>query len=266
MHNHANHRGNNKDGDSDNEVPLAHTEDAPTSTDLGARPAEGEIVSSDTQEADMTDLSQQQTPAEFWESRYLGKDSIWSGKVNQVLADVASTLTPGRALDLGCGEGGDALWLAENGWTAVGVDLSPTAVERGMAAARQKGLPFESVRLEAGDLTTWNTNERFDLVTCSYLHSWPAEIPRDEILHRSTGFVAPGGHLLVTSHAEPPPWADPESSKMHSLPTPESDFEALQLDPAKWEAITVETRERVATGPEGVIGELKDGVVLVRRL
>ena len=54
-------------------------------------------------------------PVDFWEERYAGADQVWSGKVNQVLADIASTLVPGRALDLGCGEGADVIWLAQHG-------------------------------------------------------------------------------------------------------------------------------------------------------
>ncbi len=146
---------------------------------------------------------------EWWEQRYAERDGIWSGRVNAVLADVAAELPPApgdrarRALDLGCGEGGDVVWLAEQGWDALGIDLSVTAIERGSRASVAAGVE-EQTAFVAADLATWATAARFDLVTASFLQSWPVEIPRAEILRRAAGFVAVGGHLLVTAHAAPP--------------------------------------------------------------
>ena len=68
--------------------------------------------------------------AGFWEERYASADAVWSGRVNATLAEVVSTLAVGRALDLGCGEGGDAIWLAQQGWQVTAVDVSPTAIAR----------------------------------------------------------------------------------------------------------------------------------------
>ena len=90
-----------------------------------------------------------QSAAEIWESRYADSDRVWTGKVNGVLADIAGALAPGNALDLGCGEGGDAVWLAQQGWHATGVDLSPTAVERGRRAAQSAGIPASALNLVA---------------------------------------------------------------------------------------------------------------------
>ncbi len=208
----------------------------------------------------------QATPAEFWEARYASTDRAWSGNVNQVLADVAGNLAPGRALDLGCGEGGDAVWLARHGWTVTGVDLSPTAIERGRAAAEAAGLTGDAARFEAADLATWTTSERYDLVTTSFLHSWPVLIPREDILRRATDFVAPGGHLLIVAHAAAPSWADPELAREHRFPTPASDLEALALEPGQWRVLVCETSERDVTAPDGTPATLADGVVLVQRL
>ncbi|SJM61017.1 bifunctional 2-polyprenyl-6-hydroxyphenol methylase/3-demethylubiquinol 3-O-methyltransferase UbiG [Gulosibacter sp. 10] len=210
--------------------------------------------------------AEQRSPAEYWESRYTELDRLWSGRVNRVLEDVASPLEPGRALDLGCGEGGDAAWLARRGWTTTGVDISPTAAERGRAAARELGISEASLRFEAGDLAEWSPEEPFDLVTCSFLHSWPVVIPREAILRRATGFVAPGGRLLVTSHAAAPAWADHEALHGYAFPTPESDLAALDLDPDAWEVLLAELRDREVTTPDGEPGTVVDGVVLVRRL
>lgn len=209
------------------------------------------------------------TLVEFWETRYQGVDRVWSGRVNAVLADTAVTLEPGSALDLGCGEGGDAVWLAQHGWRVTGVDVSPTAVARAAQAASALGLHPESLRFEASDLATWQAPEVYDLVTASFLHSWPVLIPRTEILRRAASYVAPGGHLLVTSHAAPPPWADTSHAHEHIFPTPEADLAdlALDADPAggTWQVVACEVRERGTTGPDGAPATLADSVVLVRR-
>ncbi|GAB3171493.1 class I SAM-dependent methyltransferase [Myceligenerans halotolerans] len=209
-------------------------------------------------------MSDTMTAREFWEDRYAGTDRVWSGRVNQVLTDVAGESAPGRALDLGCGEGGDAVWLARQGWTVTGVDLSPTAVTRGRAAAAAACLPPDRFRLVAADLATWTTEESYDLVTASFLQSWPVEIPRAEILRRATSFVAPGGRLLVVAHAAAPSWAPPEMVQGYPFPSPDGDLAALALD-AGWTVLAAETRKRATTSPDGGPATLLDGVVLVRR-
>lgn len=200
---------------------------------------------------------------DWWEQRYAERDGIWSGRVNAVLADVAGTLPVGRALDLGCGEGGDVVWLAEQGWDALGIDLSVTAIERGSRASVSAGVE-ERTAFVAADLATWETAARFDLVTASFLQSWPVEIPRAEILRRATGFVGVGGHLLVTAHAAPPHDDLPDELRDYRFPTPDEDLAALRLDDA-WEVVAAESRPRTATTPDGDPHEVLDSVVLVRR-
>ncbi|ROR95895.1 methyltransferase family protein [Salana multivorans] len=206
-----------------------------------------------------------ETAASFWEARYADAERVWSGRVNRVVAVVASALPPGRALDLGCGEGGDAVWLARNGWTVTGVDLSPTAIARGRAAASAAGLGEGELRLEAADLATWRAPGEYDLVCASFLQSWPVPIPREDILRRATGFVAPGGRLLLLAHAAAPSWSDHAMVHDHPFPTPEEDLAALALDAAHWEVLVCETREREATAPDGSPATLLDAVVLVQR-
>lgn len=206
--------------------------------------------------------------AEFWESRYAGQDQVWSGKVNGILAEVATMLHPGTALDLGCGEGGDVIWLAQHGWTATGVDISATAVARGRAAAVHLGIAAEAARFEAGDLSTWRPSGLFDLVTCSYLHTFDAAMPREQILRRAVSFVAPGGHLLITSHAAAPPWAkhsERSEHHKHDFPSPREELETLELDSAEWEVVISATQDREAQGPGGITGTVSDTVTLVRR-
>ncbi|MFV0453115.1 MAG: class I SAM-dependent methyltransferase [Propioniciclava sp.] len=222
-------------------------------------------------------MGDEQTAAEFWEARYADTDQVWSGRVNPVLAAIVAELPPGRALDLGCGEGGDAVWLAEHGWTAVGVDLSPTAVERGRREARARGLS-EEVTLVAADLEAWLADAAdrtastgaaaepgFDLAAASFLQSWPVEIPREAILRQATGVVAPGGRLLVVAHAAPPPWADPALVADRPFPQPEQDRDALGLDPDQWRILVCERRQRAVTAPDGSPATLLDSVLLVQR-
>jgi SAM-dependent methyltransferase len=208
--------------------------------------------------------------ATWWESRYADGERMWSGRVNAVLAEVVATLEQqgpaSSALDLGCGEGGDVLWLASRGWTATGVDLSLTATTRGRVAAEAAGVAGR-VRFVAADLATWDTGERFALVTASFLQSWPVAIPRAAILARATGFVAPGGHLLVTAHAAPPGDV-PEDLRSYRFPTPEGDLAALDLrgaDHDHWDVVTAEVRPRSVPRDDGTVHEVLDSVVLVRR-
>src|SRR5918997_3489935 len=76
----------------------------------------------------------------FWEGHYRGRERVWSGRPNPVLVDVVGSLRPGTALDLGCGEGGDAIWLARQDWRATAVDVSATALDRAAADAATAGV------------------------------------------------------------------------------------------------------------------------------
>lgn len=207
----------------------------------------------------------QQDPKEFWEARYGERDQIWSGKVNAVLQDVASSLRPGSALDLGCGEGGDAIWLAEHGWRALGVDISEAAVERARRAAKERGLGSDVIAFEAADLSELELPAHFDLVTASFLQS-PVELARASILRRAAAHVRREGHLLITAHGAPPPWAAPEhKAALHNF-SPDQEIADLGLRPGEWETVIAETRHRSAIGPDGNPAELDDSVVLLRRL
>lgn len=203
---------------------------------------------------------------EFWEAKYGGRDGVWSGRVNAALAQAAEDLEPGRALDLGCGEGGDALWLAERDWKVVGVDVSPTALARAEVAAERAGLSG-LVTWVASDLDHWTSTDEFDLVTASFLQS-PVALDRARILQAAAALVAPQGHLLVVAHAEPPPWAhehDQHRTTM-SFPTPESDLAMLDLPQDGWRTVAAELQDRQAFAPDGAEVVLRDSVVLVQRI
>ncbi len=204
-------------------------------------------------------------PTAFWEEKYAGSSGIWSGEPNRALVDEAAGLAPGRALDLGCGEGADALWLAGRGWTVTGLDLSPTALGRAEAAARAGGLD-DRVRWRVADLAdpaTWPDDAPYDLVTACFLQT-PLDFPRAEVLRGAAAHITPGGRLLVVAHAAPPPWSDMPTERHDEFPTVEREVADLALDET-WEVEVAEVREREATGPDGQRGHLLDTVVRARR-
>lgn len=201
--------------------------------------------------------------AAFWEDRYAGSDQVWSGKVNRVLAAIATTLTPGRALDLGCGEGADVIWLAQHGWDAIGIDISPTAITRATAAAEAAGIDHSRAGFLTADLTALPEGD-YDLVCASFLHS-PVALAREDILRHATTLVASDGHLLITSHAAFPDWADVPAGHQHRFLSPEEELAQLDLAPQDWEVVHAERRPRETTTPDGGPATLDDVVVLIRR-
>lgn len=216
-----------------------------------------------------------ESPEQHWESQYADSERRWSGKVNSTTADVVATLAVGDALELGCGEGGDAIWMAEQGWRVTAVDISTTAVRRGAQAAASRGVS-DRIGWVAHDLSTWSTEAMFDLVTATFFHS-RTEFPRTEILRRAAGRLRGGGHLLIVSHLfqsddDLPPWVHRhmEETGEHGPPpvdlTSEDEIAELALDPADWEVVLAEVRRREATGPDGVEhAAMKDAVTLLRR-
>ena len=107
------------------------------------------------------------------------EENYWFRRHLVVYEWIAARAHGRHIVDLACGEGADVIWLAENGWTATGVDISPTAIERGREAAGAAGLTGAS--FVAADLSAWSPSEPVDLVCSSFLHS-EVEFPRMEIL------------------------------------------------------------------------------------
>jgi len=202
-----------------------------------------------------------------WEEHYAAKPQVWSGRVNAQLAEIAAELTVTRALDLGCGEGADAIWLAERGWTVVAVDVSTTALSRARAAAESRGIT-DRIDFQQHDLTagfphgTFDPPGNFDLVSAQFLHS-TVEMDRIALLRQAASAVAPGGTFLIVDHAAAPPWA----SKMHhhEFPTAETVLSGLEPDDAQWQRIQVGSVDRSVLGPDGQEATLVDNVIRLMR-
>lgn len=213
-------------------------------------------------------VSGAQDPSVFWENRYASAEAVWSGRVNRSLADLVESWEPGRSLDLGCGEGGDVLWLAEHGWDATGIDLSTTAIARATEHAASRDI--SNARFVAADLGEWaelpasieGVEGSFDLVTASFLQS-PVELPRERVLRAAAARVAPGGRLVIISHAAPPSWAGDHPG---DFPSPDEELALLDLDAALWQVEVAETRGREITTPDSSKGTIDDTVVVVQRL
>ena len=135
---------------------------------------------------------------EYWNRRYAGKEFVWTVDANRFLAAEVATLSPRSALDLAAGEGRNAVWLAEQGWTVRAVDFSDVAIAKGerLAAARKV---TEKIDFQVADLRDYEPEvHRFDLVALIYLQLPQAELA--PILRRAARAVAPGGTLLLVAH------------------------------------------------------------------
>jgi SAM-dependent methyltransferase len=216
---------------------------------------------------------------------YRSRPRVWSGRPNPQLVAEAAGLAPGTALDLGCGEGADALWLAEHGWTVTAVDVSAVALERAAGHAAESEAGHRVTWLQR-DLETWQPDTTFDLVSAQFLHS--TEMPWQRSHRIAADAVSPGGTLLVVGHHPDglPPWSGhnqsdnskpsgPASHNAHhntghdgagKYYTPGQLVDELGIRPPGWTVEVAESREREATGPDGQVAILADAVVrAVRR-
>lgn len=199
----------------------------------------------------------------FWEEHYRNHERVWSGRANAVLVDFAASLPSGAALDLGCAEGGDAIWLAQRGWQVTAVDVSATALRRAAAQAAAAGVEAR-IDFQQHDLAHTFPTGSFDLVSTQYLQS-PVAFPRSRVLQAAASAVAPDGLLLVVEHASIAPWSwnqDPN----RRFPTPQETLAALNLNPEQWYTEFLGAPKREAIGPNGQSATVTDNVIAVKRL
>jgi SAM-dependent methyltransferase len=194
-----------------------------------------------------------------WDERYAGEEPIWSGNPNVQLVAEASRLDPGTALDVGCGEGGDVIWLARRGWRVTGADFSANGLARAAHHAEQAGVADQTHWWQV-DARTFQAGERsYDLVTSHFLH--PPDGGMVDVTRRLAGAVVPGGHLLVVGHAPSEGHAHPDPSRRRAM------FHAADLLvglPDDFEALVVEQRPRAVTR-DGRTLEIDDSTLLARR-
>jgi thioredoxin reductase/SAM-dependent methyltransferase len=203
------------------------------------------------------------TPEELWDARYSEKERLWSGEPNAVLVREVRDLPPGRALDLGSGEGGDAEWLAGRGWRVTAADVSGVALRRAAELAERAGVAGR-IDWQQHDLGQSFPEGTYDLVTACYLHS-PQDLPREKILRAAAAAVAPGGVLLVAGHAGWPSCAENPLPDVH-FPTTREVYESLEPAEGEWEILTEEEFDRPHTGHGGEQGTRRDNVLKLRRL
>ncbi|AOW93743.1 methyltransferase type 12 [Rhodococcus sp. WMMA185] len=207
-------------------------------------------------ELDATDLCSQ----EFWDARYDSPTAVWSGDPNPHLVEQLKDVAPGNALDVGCGEGADAIWLASRGWNVIGLDVSPVALTRAAARADEAGAGIaDRTSWQQTDLRSWEPPvHRFDLVSAHFIH-----VPSSDrrVLHRRlAAAVRPGGRLLVVGH---------HPSDLHTsvrrLDFPDllftADQIAAELDPDDWDIFVCAEPTREALDPEGKPVTIRDSVL-----
>ena len=200
---------------------------------------------------------------QHWEERYSEQNRIWSGRVNVRLVEVASALDPGVALDLGSGEGGDAMWLAERGWRVVAVDISDTALRRAAEDAAARGVG-DRIDFQQHDLSESFPEGEFDLVNVQFLHS-TLPLDRTAILSAAARAVRSGGLLLIVDHSGPPPWASKLDGHHQTFAPPDEVVAALNLPEAEWEPAEIDARTREVRTPEGEPAAWVDNVIILRR-
>jgi 2-polyprenyl-3-methyl-5-hydroxy-6-metoxy-1,4-benzoquinol methylase len=194
-----------------------------------------------------------------WEERYAGDGSVWSGDPNAQLVAEASRLTPGTALDVGCGEGGDVIWLARQGWRVTGADFSANGLARAARHAQEAGVADRTDWWQVDAREFDAAGRSFDLVTTHFLH--PPDAGMVGVVRRLAPAVAPGGHLLVVGHAPSDHVTQLTESHRRAMFVAEDLLPGL---PEGFEAVVVEQRPRT-TVRDGRSMDVDDSTLLARR-
>ena len=199
--------------------------------------------------------------AAYWDERYGTAERLWSGAPNTQLVAEAADLQPGTALDAGCGEGGDAHWLAARGWRVTALDVSTLALRRGAAHAPPD--VAERIRWQQADFRTWEPGgEAFDLVSAQFLH-FPSALRKRVYAHLAAA-VAPGGTLLIVAaravraaHGHGP--RPPPGHVRHRAAT------RRRPRPGRMEVLVTDSRPRVGRTDDSQEVPISDAVLRARR-
>jgi SAM-dependent methyltransferase len=197
---------------------------------------------------------------EFWDERYGSATTIWSGNPNRHLVAQVADLRPGTALDVGSGEGADAIWLAEQGWQVTGIDVSMVALERAAHLAVAAGQDVaDRITWQQADILTWDpTPRQFDLVSAQFMHL--PRSAREVVYRRLAAAVRPDGSLLIVGH-------HPSDLKttMRRPSLPDLFFTAEQvaagLDADDWQVVVVASPKRETLDAEGRPVTISDAVM-----
>jgi 2-polyprenyl-3-methyl-5-hydroxy-6-metoxy-1,4-benzoquinol methylase len=205
---------------------------------------------------------------EYWESRWqrsAGHGTEGEAVPNPYLTREISDLTPGTALDAGCGGGAEAIWLATVGWQVTAVDISTEALARASQSARQEGVPPDCVLWVTGDLTAWEPDQQFDLVTTHYTHT---AMPQLAFYERISHWVAPGGTLLIVGHLRTRNTMGHDHGRVHHQPEEATVTAASitgRLDSTQWDIVNTVEQNRTKTNRAGQEVQLHDVVVRAAR-
>lgn len=202
----------------------------------------------------------EQYSQQTWDERYSGAERVWSGNPNVRLVEQVSDLSPGDALDVGAGEGADAVWLAGRGWSVTALDVSPVALAHTTEHATERGVAVATLQHDL--ISGAALPGTFDLVSAHFWHP-PRERFADfrDVLGAA---VRPGGTLLVVGHH--PHDLDTGLRDAHGHPdllfTPDR---VAELFDDSWDVAVCEPQTRPAEGPDGPVVVTDSVVKLVRR-
>jgi SAM-dependent methyltransferase len=203
----------------------------------------------------------QQFDQAYWESHWGQADGHGTGPPSPYLAREVGNLTPGTALDAGCGEGAEAIWLAAKGWQVTAADISTEALSRAAAHAATSGTAPAQIRWVEADLSFWEPGTRFDLVTTHYAHAAIAQLA---LYERISHWVAPGGTLLIVGHRHSAETAGHGHHPPEKASVTAGDITAA-LGAGGWDIVTVEEPTRTLTSGDGRTVQLDDVIVRATR-
>ncbi|WP_314176561.1 class I SAM-dependent methyltransferase [Streptomyces winkii] len=196
---------------------------------------------------------------ESWEERYAGEEKIWSGNPNPQLVAEVTGLTPGTALDVGCGEGGDVIWLARQGWRVTGADFSANGLARAARHAEDAGVAARTDWWQVDARTFAADGRSYDLVTTHFLH--PPDGGMVDVAARLSEAVAPGGCLLIVGHAPSEVFARLSASHRRAMFLAEDLLPGL---PDGFDVLVAEQRPRTMVR-DGETVDIHDATLFARR-